>query len=419
MATYRCDLGHDFADRTGAVGDEYYGPGGLRNALTGDGAATALAAGDTIYLKGTGDYSRLVYLTVDLDKSGTWVIGDALQDDDVDWAGVLVYISATLVVLQTNSGSDGDVVLITDDLVNFTRSDSIPAENVTAKAVPGLLTTGAASGDTSTGQISVVGCDASWVARNGQATLDVTDCDNGITISAAIDYWTLEYLTVDGSDGIGLNGNGKNSCDHWCIRYCKFSNHGGNGVHGLYIYYAKCFECIFSGNGGSGYQYPLTYAHFDHCVFADNTAYGIQTSYSGTVITKSLFYGNGSGDIDVTDKVQFILGNVLDGTAGGGDGVSLGAGDIGNSIMRNRIVNHAAYGLDFAVSADGTTIEDYNVFYGNASGDLNGGVSGRHSYGEETNHISDPSDDGLDANYQVETGKEHRSTEIVLNWDGA
>ena len=54
MTDYYCDLAKDFADQTGvdSTGNEYYGPGGLQAAIEGWGAATALAAGDEIFIKG-------------------------------------------------------------------------------------------------------------------------------------------------------------------------------------------------------------------------------------------------------------------------------------------------------------------------------------------------------------------------------
>ena len=51
--TYYIDPAADFVDRTGLdkVGAELTGPGGFQAALRGTGAATKLAAGDTIVIK--------------------------------------------------------------------------------------------------------------------------------------------------------------------------------------------------------------------------------------------------------------------------------------------------------------------------------------------------------------------------------
>jgi hypothetical protein len=89
-------------------------------------------------------------------------------------------------------------------------------------------------------------------------------------------------------------------------------------------------------------------------------------------------------------------------------------------LIGNRITNNGdgagEYGLDQDASRP-TCFEDWNVFFGNNSGDLNNVSGGLNSYGDHGNHISDPSDDGIDADFNVEDGKEHDSTALVLNWD--
>ena len=86
-----------------------------------------------------------------------------------------------------------------------------------------------------------------------------------------------------------------------------------------------------------------------------------------------------------------------------------------------RITNHSAYGIRLD-GAGKLSAEDYNVFYGNTSGDVYGNWDiGLHSYGDETDHISDPSDDGyVDSSspafdFNVDEGSELRSEAVPLD----
>ena len=83
MTDYYCDLEQDFQNPANA-GDTSDNPalgcGGLQSMIEGWGNHDALDAGDTLYVKGIGDQSKLVKITIDADKSATWAIGDAVQN---------------------------------------------------------------------------------------------------------------------------------------------------------------------------------------------------------------------------------------------------------------------------------------------------------------------------------------------------
>ena len=88
--TYYCNLSEGtFADATGdpdgdGAGDIYTGPAGFMAALRGTGSATVLAAGDTLWLCGTGDLQRLILMDCDGTDVSAWGVGDVVQNGDDD-----------------------------------------------------------------------------------------------------------------------------------------------------------------------------------------------------------------------------------------------------------------------------------------------------------------------------------------------
>ena len=134
---YYCDLGNaTFADSAGTdhVGAEYTGPAGMQAAIRGTGNATALAAGEILYVTGTGDLSRLVQIDCNgYDTTATpWDEGDAVESLDggaAQWSGVVVEagvgaVADTILVWMT-AGKDATYITVAYGINNTTKSESL------------------------------------------------------------------------------------------------------------------------------------------------------------------------------------------------------------------------------------------------------------------------------------------------------
>lgn len=429
MTLYYCDLAADFVDRTGedSTTNVLTGPGGFTNGITGSGAATALAAGDTLYLKGTADLSKLVKCTVDADKTGTWVIGDAVQNHNDgggasgdDWVGKLVAISATVMLVQINAASTNYAsVAIADGIDNTTRSDTLAGANFTAKACSGIQINGN-SGTTGAGFINVIGCDASWTARGGQATLDCNSLAVNAILSNAADYWRIEHLTLTRATGSGFLAT--NVEVYWTWYHCRSHTNTNSGwscgvnEHDV----ANFINCIADSNA-NGFSLDSDYLTILFCRANGNTDSGFVMAGDFSVVYGCLSYENTNAHgFQDTEDYKWYFNCV--GADNGGSGCSVGTNDLIHCWSGCRFTGNGAYGITTG-TAHLSDFEDWNVFEGNISGDLNniargGGI---HSYGDHANHISDPADDGFvnsaNDNYNVADGKELDSVEIDLFWD--
>jgi len=437
MTAYYCDLAADFADRSGVdhVGNGYTGPGGLRAALMGTGLATALAAGDILYLKDTAHLTRLVLLDIDRDVSG-WGIGDTVRNDNDaggspgdDWTGKVVEVNYQSnndqVLIQLDSPGDEDDVNTADGIENTSAggggSDPTDAD-IDSKACTGIIWDGA-SGDTVTGAIHVIGCDASWVARADQAVLDgdgdATNCLSLRSGGSHLAHVHFKNLTLQNATSHNFTPNSRNA-DYLHCRRVKSVSAGSDGWYGVYTSYSRFIQCAFDNNTADGIDFIVTGNHYHYCRFVGNGGWGFQECYSQTLLNKCLIHDNASGGVVFSSHCNTLLNCVLDGTDGSGNGVFISTDDVGQTILACRICNHAAYGIDKTTANDESSFEDWNVFDSNTSGDLNQITSGRHSYGDGANHIANPGDDGYDAagdDFNVVDGKELRSTEIDLYWD--
>jgi len=376
---YYCNLAEDFVDRTGLDGtaNVLTGPGGLLNAFTGTAAATPLAAGEILYLKGTADLSKLVKFTVNADKSGTWVIGDAVQNHNDgggasgdDWVGRLVFISATVVTVQINAAStDYASVAIADGIDNTTRTEEIAGVNTTAKACPGI-TIATASG-TDGVPIYLIGCNGSFVENGTKVVLDghdlaaqcvetnknfyvVRNVDamqavaNGFTtISTATPAgWVL--VNVDshdhGADGWGAAGGAGWLQSTWirCRAYNNISHGWGVVTNG-----PGFVGCSAIGNGQRGWTGGSYYKMYG-CIAHQNGGWGVYMNYG--LMANCVVDGNGE-------------------SVGSTGGVIVSDGPV--VIVNSRITDNTGYGLNASTAM---VYSINNTFLNNTSGATTGSV---------------------------------------------
>ena len=407
MTDYYCDLGDGtFADNVGtSTGAAYTGPAGLQAVIRGTGNATALDKGDTLYLKGTGDQSRLVLIDcngTDVTAGGLgWAVGDAVESKDggsAQWSGVIVetddggFLGASdMLLVWLASGKSASDVVAADGVTNTTQTESAAplADNT---STPGIVVDNNA-GDNDE-PITLVGVDSLWAEDGTRAILDGNDkaaynvcsaskgyfhCRNihardsvshGWCASSGTNYWHWENCIAEGSGGDGWHGSGtgfKWSTMHRCKAFDWSGTYGFNayitslshctaynGTTGFYNNFSQSSGCVafqcttgfVVDRGGSLYN----------CVADDNTT-GVQGAYGELQMVGCRITNNttGVGGSDVFhDPYTFYGGNTANWTADLGvdlvDGVSTrtisdAAADIGYIDSDNATLADRNYGL--------------------------------------------------------------------------
>jgi len=429
MATYYCDLAQDFDDQTGAdnTGNEYYGGGGLQAAIWGWGNATALAAGETLYCKGTCDLSKLILIEVDVDKSGTWGISDVVQNHNDgggangdDWVGELVYIDATTIWLQINAASgDVDDVDTADGIHNVTQADEIAGANMLSAGAPGPQV-GNNSGST-TGWIKFIGCATDWTAGEGvhanhnltnMAILDgkgkATNC-----LVIKVNHVWFESLKCDAASAHNIT-TADTTTKNWTFRYCITEDAGNAGIYARYLTMSNFWFCVFSSNGDYGMQQPAGGVHLIGCRWTGNTTGAIVSFNAYGVLFGCGFYDESGFGLDLVQDAQFIANCWFDDVTT--DSIQhADAGEYGTVVVGCRITNSGAYGID-SVSNHITIIEDWNYFDTNATADLrnvDAGANSQVDQGDANQGYTDPDND----DYNIADGATMDSTEANLWWD--
>ena len=115
------------------------------------------------------------------------------------------------------------------------------------------------------------------------------------------------------------------------------------------------------------------------------------------------------------DGPVVVYNNVIDGSGGTPADDLIRATARSAVIYGNRFLNAPAtfYAIDAAADFGPTIFEDYNVYYNPAAADDLRNIT----MGDNSVDTGDSGEVGVDANWNVEDGKDIDSVEIVLNWD--
>lgn len=322
MTDYYCDISEEtFADNAGtATGTAYTGPAGLQAAMRGTGNATALAAGDALYIKtGTGDLSRLVLLDCNGTDVSAWAPTNVVRNKDGagdDWTGVVVQANDDpagnlgaddLVLVWLDSGLTEDDIDLADGIENTTLAEN--ADPLAAKSTPGVCLE---VNGTTTSYIDIVGVNSSWVEDDETlAVLDGNDKAPGaFVLSAARKYYNFRNIHATQCTGsawgqgdeltnciltncIGSeSGSGFGGTD-WistCIlANCKAYNNSG---YGFFLIYSFAANCTGYNNGTYGFYQYRTFAA--NCAAFENTDYGFRLANSSSLVN-CVADNNGSG----------------------------------------------------------------------------------------------------------------------------
>ena len=382
MTEYYCDIGADtFTDSTGdpdgdGTGDVYTGPAGFQAAIRGTGNATALVAGDTLYIKtGTGDLSRLVLIDCDGYDASAWSPGDAIESLDggsAQWSGVVVQANDDpagnlgaddLVLVWLVSGKAASDIVVADGINNTTKVET--KDPIAGVSTPGVQLDTNEGSDGS--MISIVGVNSSWSEDGTLATLDGNDiATNCINIKAkdhfqwrnieptqangnciniltsAADHHTFTRCSIhDSVTGSGVQGSGGGTVNYFTFRYCEIYNNATQGVGplrypvldgcriynnggiGVYAQFSSTFtNCVFYENLSRGISFVNDgNSKVTNCVFDKNTLAGIYCPYSAVTIegcrfTENETYGIEADSADVYAGYNFFKDNTTAATTG-------------------------------------------------------------------------------------------------------
>lgn len=411
MTDYHCDISADaYADNAGtATGTAYTGPAGMQAAIRGSGAATALVAGDTLYVKaGTGSLSRLVLIDCNGHDVSAWEVGQTVRDNGggaVLWRGTVVQerdeiatglAADDMLLVWLDSGYTETEVdaAVASGILNTSIPDNSPGA-ITGSSTPGILIDTNAGTDTS--PIRIVGVNSSWVEDGTTPVFDggdkATNCFLG---SKNYSYWR--------------NVHGKDStASVWkSVNLSRFLNcvAEGAGAHGwdtLYgeFHLCKAFDC-------SSYGFYGNYQSYANCVAYNCGTYGFYV-YQGSAMGCVAFECSGSGGFYVSNAALFNC--VSDSNS---SGVVLGSGT--TQIVACRITNNTSYGIN----SSRPTHDPYCFYSGNGanfSSDVHSdtvhGASTRITTGT-VGYIDGDNATLSDRNYGLTNAATARRQEVVL-----
>jgi len=355
MTAYYCDLDADYLDKTGIdnTGNQYLGIGGFWAAMYGYGAATALAPGDTLYIKGSAYTRRLVQLTTGSDNSATWAEGDEVQNDSGDgddWTGVICGINGTTVYVELDSACKLADIATADGIENTTRSDT-DTLSAAINVAPGLP---AGSGGSASGYTKLIGVNASWSQDGTLAVFDGSDVNYSLWGSPLVildSYTYCKYLRCTNSNRSALSIGG--SLHYNDFECCEFLNSGGGlgGQGGFGCYVTRCLMKNNSSNGVQGFNGGCV---IQYCTIVGNGGNGLYFNGGDNLARGCVIHDNtGHGVHDAHLRNKYI-GCVIDGN---NNGINITGG--GRQVIAEcRLTNNTGYGLyinDKAARLVGTT----------------------------------------------------------------
>ena len=435
MATYYCDLGNaTYADATGVnhTGDEYTGPAGFMAAIRGTGNATKLAAGDILHLVGTGDLQRLVTINCNGNDVSHWVNGDVVRNKDGAgdaWTGKVVEANDDpagamgdddLILVWLDANKSQDNIIIADGIENTTQAESV--DPIASADTYGIIFDNLNGIETN--YLHITGVKADWSTGDGkdyQAILDAR-VDGGATAAVCMitnggpNYVDMRNITFQNSAGDGFTTDGT-TIQSWELHYCRALNNSVNGFDfNIDLTNGWVNSCISKDNSSSGFYNPTSNIKYTFCKADGNGSDGIVMNNT-SLCYGCLSYDNSGNAYIIINDSNIIINSVADSSLG--SGVLWDTSNNFQFVLGCRITNNANKGLDSTDNV-GINFEDYNVFHNNATGDLNNFAigGGSHSYGDDANHIGEPTDDGytnhrLEFDYDNEGGGPFQEGEII------
>lgn len=174
-------------------------------------------------------------------------------------------------------------------------------------------------------------------AIRGKRQVSCINCTFGETSK------TLRYGLTRGADFPGFHAFG--CLFHHCVSGLLNENTAGS--------MSRLVACRFDGCSGAGVELHQADVMLDSCIFANNGGFGFGKATEGgerlRVIQNCIFYNNGDDGL----RLALTQNNLL--------------------IIRNIFVSNLGYGIDVGTASNITSsLIDFNAFYNNTSGEVNG-----------------------------------------------
>lgn len=228
--------------------------------------------------------------------------------------------------------------------------------------------------------------DGATIRGAGGALKTITQTANDETIqvsSANVRFQWLKFINTNGTktNAQAIEYAGSSTC---LVESCQFGD-GTNHLHtGLStaIPDVSVINCCFIGCTSAAISASGTGVAFVSGSFFKDNAAGFVGSNANLIFLDSIFSGTTGKAIDSTNGSLLrviIQGNTFDG--GGDDAVEIDNPAPAIIFLRNNIFsNTTGWGVDFtALTTDSAVTEDFNAYYNNSSGSVNGITIGANS----------------------------------------
>ncbi len=432
MTIHNLDPAADFVDRAGTdqVGAELTGPGGLQALIRGTSAAPVLAIGDTIVFKaGVMAQNRLILADCNGTDVSAWEVGDVVRDNNGggEWTGVVVQerdIDATglaaddILLFQLDSSYEHDDIILGSGINNVTK---VLTSTLTSADGNPILWDGITP--TSALPIFLIGSSTDWNERgatNGfiidghvggggsNPTVSFWDCSGGP------DYFYLDNVTFQNSTSHPIIAS-TGTCLYWRFVHCQFDACGGENPSDNAHYYGVYDFTIFSNILAGGEVRAGEGSRFYGCSVRDGVGPRIAQLTSFVVFYSCLFTGNNQ-EMFLSSR-NTIINCVFDGSISIQESIVASNASV---LIGNRFVNTQAgkFAIRGVAGTPSVYVNDNLFFNPLASGDTSAFELPGDDRNISTADVQAGSNsDGLDADFNIELGKEGRSTPHILNWD--
>lgn len=381
MTAYYCDLGAGtFVDRSGVDGttNVLTGPAGLQAAIRGTGAATPLAAGDTIYLKGTADLTRLLWFDCNAVDVTGWQIGDPVENYDApkDWSGVIVqlnYGATDRILVWLDEGYTYNSVTTGDGIKNTAvGADPAYVDPITSRNRVGIEID-TASGTVADGFIKFIGVNSSWVNDGTRFVFTGGNEDRrGIDVKKNRIWIENGEFTALGAGtsygGLYINTSSGVNCQYVNL-YFHANNRCVSVVAGSYAHF---IGCIFDG-GDYGISGGMAELYVHYCKFKDQTVAAITTGAGESQVSDCLFQGCAIG-IAITDDIV-VQNCTFIGVVGAPAGIGIDYDYGGQTAISGCRFCYLGTGID--LDATLSRVELFYCYFGGNTADI-GGAGATH-----------------------------------------
>ena len=383
-----------FVDRSGADSgaNVLTGPAGMQAIIRGTSAAAAtiLAAGDTLYLQGTGDLTRLVDLDVGA-ACQNWSVGDRVRNDvgagpppvaGSQWNGVVVETNTGGYLANNNharvwleAGRDETDIIVASGVENQDAlggaGDPVNTIPIVGRSTPGIQNDGNAGTDGN--RISFAGVDDLWVEDGTLATLAGGDIASYCLTLEGVHHfiWRSIELKEANLDNIYVAV----LTQHYTFARCSIhDSNTGDGVGGTNQYFFVYLNTDIYSNAIEGIAGAARYGSLVGSRVFNNGGNGAVIQYSGGVHNCE-FYGNGGYGLSLSfARARIISNSVFD--SNGNSGIYITDGD--RVVTNCRLTNNGRYGLEVSTA---TVFAQHNFFQGNALGATLGSTVRTHDKG--------------------------------------